>query len=179
MKKLLINLFFVLAVFGLAQAELQENSSKTEGTGQGRPEFLGDPFLEAEYLFYSGDLLQAKLFYHDYLSQNPSGKKSHHALYRLGEIDQSNHSYATALDFYQILLQDFPNSLLGNSARFNMAVCHFELAHFDLAEALFKKVLRSTPDKKQKWEIMVRLSWIDGISAESGFSFSMFPLSFM
>ncbi len=156
MKTLIINFIFALAVFGMAYAEPQEEADIEQ------PALPGDPFLQAEHLFHSGGFLAAKPYYHDYLSRNPSGKRSHQALFRLGGIDQANGSYSTAVRFYQLLLQRFPASLLVNSARFNMAVCHYELADYDRAEALFKMVLRSSPDKKRKWETMVRLAQIDG-----------------
>ena len=170
MKTLIINFIFVLAVCGLAYAEPQEEAENNPE--QAKPALPGDPFLQAEYLFHSGDFLGAKPLYHDYLSHNPSGERSYLALFRLGGIDQSNLSFSTAVRFYQIFLQKFPGSILANSARFNMAICHYELADYDRAEALFQKVLRSSPDKKRKWEVMVRLAQIDGsrMNYEKAFS---------
>ena len=172
MKILIINFIFVLMVCGLAYAEPQEEASGENSLEQTEPALPSDPFLQAEYLFHSGDFLAAKPLYHDYLSRNSSGKRSYLALFRLGQIDQSNLSYSTAVRFYQIFLQKFSASLLANSARFNMAVCHYELADYDRAEALFKVVLRSSPDKKLKWKIMVRLAEIDGsrMNYEKAFS---------
>lgn len=153
-------LLCLLGLCGLAYAGPEEGGLENGKIEQ--PVLQGDPFLQAEYLFHSGDFLGAKPLYHDYLSQNPRGKRSHQALFRLGLIDQSNHSYSTAVRFYQLLLQSFSGSLFANSARFNMAVCHYELADYNSAESLFKTVLRSSPDKKRKWEIMVYLARIDG-----------------
>jgi branched-chain amino acid transport system substrate-binding protein len=170
-----ITSFILLCQFlvcGLAFAEPEKSflgKSDVEEVDQILP---GDPFLQAEYLFHSGDLSGAKPLFHDYLSSNPSGKRSHQALFRLGWIDQTNQSYSTAIRFYQILLQRFPRSLLANSARFNVAVCHFELKDYIRAEAMFQKVLRSSRDKKHKWEIMYRLAQIDGsrMNYEKAFS---------
>ena len=174
MKTLIINFIFAfqLAVCGLVHAEPQEEASGVSNIEQAKPALPGDPFLQAEHLFHSGDFLGAKPHYHDYLSHNPSGKRSYLALFRLGWIDQSNLSFSTAVRFYQIFLKKFPGSLLANSARFNMAVCHYELADYDRAEALFQMVLRSSLDKKRKWEIMVRLARIDGsrMNYEKAFS---------
>ena len=163
MKIIVISLILLsqLIVCGPTYAEPEE----VIGAGnieQVKPVLPEDPFLQAEYLFHSGDFLAAKPLYHDYLSRNPSGKRSHQALFRLGSIDQSAQSYSTAVRFYQILLQSFPRSLLANSARFNMAVCHYELADYSSAESMFKMVLRISPDKKIKWEVMVYLARIDG-----------------
>ena len=163
---------FQFAVCGLVYAELEEVVSGENNLEQNKPALPDDPFLQAEYLFHSGDFIGAKPLFHDYLSHNPSGKRSYLALFRLGWIDQSNLSFSTAVRFYQIFLEKFPGSLLANSARFNMAVCHYELADYDRAEALFLMVLRSSPDKKRKWEIMVRLARIDGnrMNYEKAFS---------
>ena len=164
MKTVVINLilFCQLIVCGLAFAAPEEKFSANGNIAQAKPALPEDPFLQAEYLFHSGDFLAAKPLYHDYLTRNPSGKRSHQALFRLGSIDQSIQSYSTAARFYQILLQSFPRSLLADSARFNMAVCHYELADYNSAESNFKMVLRLSPDKKIKWEIMIYLARIDG-----------------
>jgi branched-chain amino acid transport system substrate-binding protein len=164
MKIALINLIFLfqLIVCGLTFAATEEEFLMNENIAQAKSALPEDPFLQAEYLFHSGDILAAKPLYHSYLSQNPSGKRSHQALFRLGSIDQSIKSYSTAVRFYQIFLQSFPRSLLENSVIFNLAVCHYELADYNSAESNFKKVLRLSLDKKIKWKIMIYLAQIDG-----------------
>jgi branched-chain amino acid transport system substrate-binding protein len=156
-------LFCQLAIYGLSYAgpkKLIPDKNKIEHFKSTLP---ADLYLQAEYLFNSGDFLAAKPLYHDYLIQNPSEKRSQYVLFRLGSIDQSNQSYSTAVRFYQILLESFPASLLANSTRFNMAVCHYELADYSSAESMFKTVLRSSQDKKQKWEAMFHLARIDAV----------------
>ena len=115
---------FQFAFCGLVYAELEEVVSGENNLEQNKPALPDDPFLQAEYLFHSGDFLGAKPLYHDYLSHNPSGERSYLALFRLGGIDQSNLSFSTAVRFYQFFLKKFPGSILANSARFNMAVCY-------------------------------------------------------
>ena len=161
MKIFLSILVIQFAFNGLSHADPDEAVLENSDIEQVQPALQSDPFLQAEYLFHSGDILGAKPLYHDYLSQNPSGKRSYQALFRLGSIDQSSRSFSSAIRFYQILLQRFPKSILKNSARFNMAVCHYELEDYGHAEALFQKVLRSSPIKKSKWEAMVYLARID------------------
>ena len=164
MKTAVINLIllFQLIVCGLTFAAPEEEFSVNGNIAQTKPTLPEDPFLQAEYLFHSGDFLAAKPLYHNYLSQNPSGKRSHQALFRLGSIDQSIKSYSTAARFYQILLQRFPRSILADSVRFGLAVCHYELADYNSAESNFKMVLRLSSDKKIKWKIMIYLAQIDG-----------------
>ena len=164
MKTAVINLIllFQLIVCGLTFAAPEEEFSVNGNIAQTKPTLPEDPFLQAEYLFHSGDFFAAKPLYHNYLSQNPSGKRSHQALFRLGSIDQSIKSYSTAARFYQILLQRFPRSILADSVRFGLAVCHYELADYNSAESNFKMVLRLSSDKKIKWKIMIYLAQIDG-----------------
>ena len=164
MKTAVINLilFFQLIVCGLTFAAPEEEFLVNGNIAQTKPTLLEDPFLQAEYLFHSGDFLAAKPLYHNYLSQNPSGKRSHQALFRLGSIDQSIKSYSTAARFYEIFLQRFPRSIFADSVRFGLAVCHYELADYNSAESNFKMVLRLSSDKKIKWKIMIYLAQIDG-----------------
>ena len=164
MKTAVINLIllFQLIVCGLTFAAPEEEFSVNGNIAHTKSTLLEDPFLQAEYLFHSGDFLAAKPLYHNYLSQNPSGKRSHQALFRLGSIDQSIKSYSTAARFYQIFLQHFPRSILADSVRFGLAVCHYELADYNSAESNFKMVLRLSSDKKIKWKIMIYLAQIDG-----------------
>jgi branched-chain amino acid transport system substrate-binding protein len=165
MKMVIINFTLLcnLIVFGLAYAETGGEILEEGVIEQVKPAFSEDFFMHAEYLFHSGNFLGAKPYYHNYLSQNLSGKKSHLAFFRLGLIDQSNRSYSTAARFYEILLQKFPGSILENSARFNLAVCKYELADYGIAKSMFHMVLLSSRDKKNKWESMIHLARIDGV----------------
>jgi branched-chain amino acid transport system substrate-binding protein len=168
MRIVIINfiLFCQLSIFGMSYAVPKEETLRKDEIEEVKPALSTDPFLQAEYLFHSGNFLEAKPFYHDYLIQNPSEKRSHYALFRLGLIDQSHQSYSTAIRFYHILLENFPASLLSNSARFNIAVCHYKLADYSSAESMFKLVLRSSQDKKRKWEVMIYLARIDGMQMD-------------
>jgi branched-chain amino acid transport system substrate-binding protein len=120
-----------------------------------------DLFLQAEHLFYSGEFISAKPYYHEYLDKNKRGQRRHNALFRLGMIDQKEKSFSTALRFYQILLSSNPNTLLAYDVKFNMAVCNYELGKLDAAEELFNAVLKKSPDKKRKWQIFYFLSQLD------------------
>ncbi len=159
---IILILAFQLLICGLVFAEPEDEVFENSVMEQVKPSMPSDPFLQAEYLFHSGDLSGAKPLYHSYLSNNSSGKSSYQALFRLGRIDQSNRSFSTAIRFYEILLQRFPESLLANSAEFNSAVCLYEMEDYVRAEVLFQKVLRSSPDRKRKWETIYHLAQIDG-----------------
>jgi branched-chain amino acid transport system substrate-binding protein len=124
-------------------------------------EISGDLFLQAEHLFYSGEYISAKPFYHEYLDKNKRGQRRHNALFRLGLIDQKEKSFSTAIRFYQMLLSSNPNILLTHEVNFNMAVCNYELGNLDAAEELFNVLLKISPDKKRKWQVLYFLSQLD------------------
>jgi branched-chain amino acid transport system substrate-binding protein len=124
-------------------------------------EVSSDPFLQAEHLFHSGELIAAKSYYHEYLDKNIRGQRRHNALFRLGLIDQREKSFSTAIRFYKLVLGSHPSSLLTHDVKFNMAVCNFELGNLDTAEELFNAVIRQSPDKKKKWQTLYFLSQLD------------------
>jgi branched-chain amino acid transport system substrate-binding protein len=125
-------------------------------------EVSSDPFLQAEHLFHSGELIAAKPYYHEYLDKNTRGQRRHNALFRLGLIDQKEKSFSTAIRFYKLVLSSYPDNLLTHDVKFNMAVCNYELGNLDTAEELFNAVLRQSPDKKKKWQALYFLSQLDG-----------------
>ena len=124
-------------------------------------EVSSDPFLQAEHLFHSGELIAAKPYYHEYLNKNTRGQRRHNALFRLGMIDQKEKSFSTAIRFYKLLLGSNPSALFAHDVNFNMAVCNYELGNLDTAEELFNAVLRQSPDKKKKWQALYFLSQLD------------------
>jgi branched-chain amino acid transport system substrate-binding protein len=157
-------IFFILLfsiIFPLKSKAQSENLVLLEEKHYGVSEVSSDPFLQAEHLFYSGEFVSAKPYYHEYLDQNKRGKRRHDALYRLGLIDQKEKSFFTALRYYQLLLNSNLNILLTHDVEFNMAVCNYELGNLDAAEELFNAVLQKSPDKKKKWQALYFLSQID------------------
>ncbi len=79
--------------------------------GESRPIPLESPdvFTQAEFYYHSGDLLEAKRLYQEFLGLYDAGSKVERALFRLGQIEQKNKSDATALEFYKMLLNKFPD----------------------------------------------------------------------
>ena len=161
MKIFIFILLTHLVFYSHAVAEPLGENLQNNDLELSQPDNSSDPFGQAEYLFHSGKFLEAKPFYHDYISSNSTGKRRYLALLRLGLIDQANRSYYTAARFYQIFIEEFPRSPEINTARFNMAICFQELTQYAQAEALYKVILRSTPDKKRKWEVMYRLAQVN------------------
>jgi len=141
-------------------AQSEETVSPKEKSYE-NSEVSSDPFLQAEHLFHSGELIAAKPYYHEYLDKNTKGQRRHNALFRLGLIDQKEKSFSTAIRFYNLVLGSHPNNLLAHDVKFNMAVCNYELGNLDTAEELFNAVLRQSPDKKKKWQALYFLSQLD------------------
>ena len=109
------SIFFVLLfsmIFPLKSIAQSENLVLPEEKHYENSEVSDDLFLQAEHLFYSGEFISAKPYYHEYLDKNKRGQRRHNALFRLGLIDQKEKSFLTALRFYQILLSSNPNILL-------------------------------------------------------------------
>lgn len=123
----------------------------------------GDTFSQAEYLFHSGGLLEAKRLYQEFLGLDSSGPRVERALLRLGEIDQANKFDATALEFFKILLDKFPSTPLMDDAKFYMAISYFRIDKIEKAEALFREILNNSLDKNRRIEALYYLGRIDGL----------------
>ena len=116
---------------------------------------LLNPFLEAEYLYHSGDFDKAQLFYQNFLNGKPGVSRGNTALYRLGTIHQKNHSFATALRYFKMVMSRTPSLELSHDTNFSLAQCLFELQQYTEAEALFEKIKLSHPDTKKRWEAKI------------------------
>ena len=119
-----------------------------------------DSFGRAEYYFQSGDLLKAQAFYQNFVKTRPKRTRGEKALFRLGEIEQLQKSYATALRFYRILIRQSPNTYLIHDLRFNMAICYFELDQNEDAKNIYQEVAQSHPDRNKRWQAQLYLGRI-------------------
>jgi branched-chain amino acid transport system substrate-binding protein len=131
-----------------------------EESGERKKYFI-DSFLEAEHFFYSGEFEKSQLSYQNYLSGRPSKDRSNRALYRLGEIHQKSQTFATALRYYEMVMQRSPVLMLAEDAKLGQAQCLFELEQYDSAENIFKQVALSHPDDKKKWQARIYLGRLD------------------
>ena len=126
-----------------------------------RKKYFIDSFLEAEHFFYSGEFEKSQLSYQNYLSGQPSKDRSNRALYRLGEIHQKSKTFATALRYYEMVMQRSPVLMLAEDAKLGQAQCLFELEQYDSAESIFREVAFSHPDDKKKWQAKIYLGRLD------------------
>jgi ABC-type branched-subunit amino acid transport system substrate-binding protein len=126
-----------------------------------REKYFIDSFLEAEHFFYSGEFEKAQLSYQNYLSGQPIKARSNRALYRLGEIHQKNKTFATALRYFEMVMQRSQVLMLLEDAKISKAQCLFELEQYDSAENIFKEVAFTHPDDKKKWQARIYLGRLD------------------
>jgi len=166
-KTLLLNIFllscFITPIFSDAQTLKPDTPLKSKHNTD-NPKYYSDPFRQAEQLFHSGKNLASKVYYHKYLLDSPNKNVRQKVFFRLGLIDQNAKSFTTALWYYQMLIDSNPNSLLANKAKFNMAICNYELGNNKKSEKLFKIIIRQSFDKKQQWDALYYLSKLDALN---------------
>ncbi len=122
---------------------------------------LTDSFRQAESFFHAGDMEKARPLYQEYIDSHPQGVKASRVLYRLGQLDQANRSFSTALRYYRILIENFPDSTSLSHVRFLMGECHYELGHSFEAEGFFRQVTGTHPDIKLRWQAQFYLGKLD------------------
>jgi ABC-type branched-subunit amino acid transport system substrate-binding protein len=122
---------------------------------------LTDSFRQAEYFFHAGDFDKARPLYQEYFDSHPKGMKANRVLYRLGQLDQADQSFSTALRYYQALVEKFPENPFMDRVRYLMGECHYELGHYSEAEEFFSKVAETHPDIKLRWKSLFYLGKID------------------
>ena len=118
-------------------------------------------FEQAEYNFHAGDFEKARPLYQEYFNSDPQGGKANRVLYRLGRLDQANRSFSTALRYYRILVEKFPDSSLIDGVLFLIAECHYELGQYSEAERFFREVAETHPDIKLRWKSLFYLGKLD------------------
>ena len=122
---------------------------------------LTDYFRQAETYFHAGDYDKARPLYQEYFDSHPQGVRANRILYRLGQLDQANRSFSTALRYYRILIEKFPGSSQMGRVRFLMGECHYELGQYSEAEGFFRKVAGTHPDIKLRWKSLFYLGKLD------------------
>lgn len=129
--------------------------------GEEPPVRSSTPFEKAEELFHSGQFIDAKIYYQSYVQGSPSGPNAETAYFRLGQIDQQIGSCSTAISFYYLLQNKFPDSAYSHPVRMHLAECQMELGHYAEAEDLFREIVMVDPDKKAQWQAMHYLGLLD------------------
>lgn len=147
---IIVSFFCALVLFsgGLSAAE------KEGGAG-------GDTFMRAEQLFRSGNYLEAQALYQEFFNQHPADKRMDQIFFRLGQIDVRNHSYKSALRYFQFVLSKFPDTFLLPQVKFETAECYLNLENYREAEELFQAASKGDPDGKKRWEAVLYLGVID------------------
>jgi outer membrane assembly lipoprotein YfiO len=80
----------------------------------------------------------------------------------LAERLRSENKCVKAIEHYQKLLSEFPTPQVAEQARFNLAVCHLDLEHYDLARTEFEDFMDSYPksDRVDNALYMIGLSYL-------------------
>jgi branched-chain amino acid transport system substrate-binding protein len=120
---------------------------------------LTESYQQAESFFHAGDFEKARPLYQKYIADHPQGIKASRVLYRLGQMDQANRSFSTALRYYRFLLEKFPKR--SDRVRFLMGECHYELGQYFEAQGFFRQVAGRHPDIKLRMEALFYLGKID------------------
>ncbi len=144
---LVLNSAFLFPVLTLAQSS--------------PPSHRSDLFSQAEYYFHAGDFLEARGLYNRFISEYPSDPNIPSALYKLGLLDFKAQSYRTALNYFELVLDNGRDPYLLHPAEFKSAQCHFYLEEWETARTRFRKIVQSHPDVNVRWEGILYLGKID------------------
>lgn len=118
-------------------------------------------FYEAEGLFHSGKINDARALFDKFLRGYPGDPLNVNALLRIGEIDFRNRSFISALRHLDLVEAEFPDTPLMIQVRFRKAECYFQLERFKAAKEIFREALKSNPDMSQKWRALLYLGRIN------------------
>jgi len=81
----------------------------------------------------AGDLEQADLTYHLFLTSYPKSPFRDQVYFGLAQIDQQQQNYADAVSLYQNVLNEFPDSSLSGPARHQLGESYISLGQYDSA----------------------------------------------
>ncbi|MBW2645976.1 MAG: penicillin-binding protein activator [Deltaproteobacteria bacterium] len=99
----------------------------------------------AEYFIQAGEYKKALNIYNDYLSQSPPGPLADRFLMEKGNAYMRMEDYTGARGAYQILIFDFPRSLLADEAKFNIAFAYYKENNYEEAILYAKSLLSLKP----------------------------------
>jgi branched-chain amino acid transport system substrate-binding protein len=99
----------------------------------------------AEHFIQAGEYKKALNIYNDYLSQSPPGTLADRFLMNKGNAYMRMEDYTGARGAYQILIFDFPRSLLADEAKFNIAFAYYKENNYEEAILYAKSLLSLKP----------------------------------
>lgn len=86
----------------------------------------------------------------NFISANNDNEGKPRDLFNRGEILLAENRPAEAVDQFQTILRDFPDSGLAEAARYKAGLCHQSLGHLEEAKACLSAVLRTAGDAEVK-----------------------------
>ncbi len=96
---------------------------------------------KAEHFIQAGEHQKALNIYDDYLSQSPPGPLADRFMMERGNTYLWMGDYTGARGAYQVLIFDFPRSLLAAEAKFNIAFAYYKENNYDEAILYAKSLL--------------------------------------
>ncbi len=116
------------------------------GCGEKGPDSLWD---RAEKAAASQDLVQAVAHYKDFVAQYPQHNKAAAALKNWAALEQQTGDMEGAIALYERLLQEYPQSDLGDEAQFMIAFIYEEyLGDVDKARNAYQLVIDRYPNSE-------------------------------
>jgi len=159
--KFFITTLIIICAFKINTAAAQGPAAPGH-TQQASPEIKAiDLLSKAEIFFHSGKFIDAKILYEKFIKLEAYGENNQLAYYRLGQIEQENGAFQSALWFYRNLTKKFPNNLYAQEISFKIAQCYFETSQYQYAEELFRRILLKHPDKQKRWHSLLYLAKLD------------------
>ncbi len=115
-------------------------------------------FSAAEKLYKSGEFEEAETLYKGYLRFEPNSSLADNALFRLGEIAMKRKDYDMSVRFFETLINNYTESELLPSARFNAAHSLFLNSYWDNALLELKKFQKDFPLSQYEPEVQSMLA---------------------
>lgn len=87
-------------------------------------------FRFAEYLYENGNYLRAVGEYQRYLFSNSENMSSDTLLFRIGLCYQLGGDTKKAIEYYEMIIRDFPKSYFSEKAKYQIAYTYFEMGKY-------------------------------------------------
>jgi len=114
-----------------------------------RPVLVGsdqDNYQAAFDLLKNGQYMESAEAFRQFLVVFPSSPLADNAQYWLAETYYVQRQFTTALPAFEIVVNDYPNSIKLPDALLKIGFCNYELRQWDSARAALQRVVREFPD---------------------------------
>lgn len=105
-----------------------------------------DNYQAAFDLLKNGQYMESAEAFRQFLVVFPSSPLADNAQYWLAETYYVQRQFTTALPAFQVVIDNYPNSIKLPDALLKIGFCNYELKQFDEARAALDRVVRDFPD---------------------------------